>query len=96
MKRKEHIAQTNQIQQACIPQPQIPPQIIGYMSDPKTRIPNPMRPIYAVWPEPVTPTVQPIDPQKPEPARVIAPQAQFWLEKPMPTWKQLIKSWLNR
>ena len=65
--------------------------IISYMTDPRTRIPNPLYPIRVVRTE-LEPIV--MIPSKPE--YQSSPQVKFWLEKPAPTLRQLIKNWLNK
>lgn len=66
--------------------------VITYLQDPRTRIPNPMFPIRIVRSELQSPIIM----MPSEPIYQHSPQVAFWLKKPAPSWKQLIKAWLNR
>ena len=65
--------------------------IISYMTDPRTRIPNPLYPIRIVRTD-----LEPIVMIQSEPEYQSSPQVKFWLEKPAPTLRQLIKNWFNK
>ena len=69
----------------------VPNIVISYMTDPRTRIPNPLYPIRIVRTD-----LEPIVLMPSEPEYQSSPQVKFWLDKPAPTWKQLIKNWLNK
>ena len=66
--------------------------IIGYMTDPRTRVPNPLYPIRIIRSDLTEPIIH--VPTAPE--YQSSPQVKFWLDKPTPTLRQLIKNWLNK
>ena len=73
-------------------QPPNPNIIISYMTDPRTRVPNPLYPIRIIRSD----MNEPIIHAPTEHTYQSSPQVKFWLEKPAPTLRQLIKNWLNK
>lgn len=86
------VTQPVHIRQPHVPVPApIPNIIISYKTDPRTRVPNPLYPIRIVRTD-----LEPIVMIQSEPEYQSSPQVKFWLEKPAPTLRQLIKNWLNK